>query len=214
MAGISPKTVPLMLIVTCTAVLVPAGLAQLIPGPFPPIPGLLPGPELEKCWAALTSTPGCLMEIYGSFFSGQIGKIGPVCCASIVQVSEDCWPKMFPLNPLFPPLLKTACAAAPSPKAVGANAISEVSLQGIVKVTELVECWSTFAGIEGCSLEVYKSVLNSGNIGGIGPACCKAVTEINDKCWPKMFPFNPFFPPLLKSTCARVTGAAPPAVKD
>ncbi|KAH7574341.1 hypothetical protein ACOSP7_008444 [Xanthoceras sorbifolium] len=213
MAGVSPKTLPLMLIVACMAMLVPAGLAQLIPEPFLPIPGLLPVPELQKCWAALTSTPDCLMEIYTSFLTGQIGKVGPVCCASIAQVSENCWPKMFPLNPLFPPLLKTACAA-PSPKSAGANAMSEFSFPGlapgIANVTEITECWSSLADIEGCVSEIYKSLLESGYIGGIGPACCKAITEIDDKCWPKIFPFNPFFPPLLKSTCSTVAKAAPP----
>ncbi|KAI9170420.1 hypothetical protein LWI28_027666 [Acer negundo] len=32
------------------------------------------------------------------FLSGQIVKVGPVCCATIAHVSEDCWPKMFPIN--------------------------------------------------------------------------------------------------------------------
>ncbi|KAK0571200.1 hypothetical protein LWI29_012389 [Acer saccharum] len=115
MAGISTNTlVPLMLIVACMVMLVPAGQAQ-IPGLLPPVP------ELQKCWAALAGTPSCLMEIYTYFMSGQIGKIGPVCFATIAQVSEDCWPKMFPINPLFPPLLKTACAA-PSTNSPMANA--------------------------------------------------------------------------------------------
>ncbi|TXG56886.1 hypothetical protein EZV62_018199 [Acer yangbiense] len=197
MAGMSANNtlVPLMLIVACMAMLVPAGQAQ-IPGLFPPVP------ELQKCWAALASTPGCLMEIYTYFLSGQIGKVGPVCCAAIAHVSEDCWPKMFPINPLFLPLLKTACAA-PSPTSAGANAMSKVSFPGLVpNVTEIIECWSSLADIEGCVSEIYQSILDTGLIGKIGLACCKAVTEINDKCWPMIFPFNPFFPPLLKSTCS------------
>ncbi|KAK1551337.1 hypothetical protein Q3G72_034097 [Acer saccharum] len=109
------------------------------------------------------------MEIYTYFMSGQIGKIGPVCCSTIAQVSEDCWPKMFPINPLFPPLLKTACAA-PLPISFGANAMSKVSFPGLVPiVTEITECWSTLTDIEGCGLEIYKSVLDTGLIGGIGP---------------------------------------------
>ncbi|KAK0572861.1 hypothetical protein LWI29_038240 [Acer saccharum] len=208
MAEISPpKILPLMLIVVCMAMLVPKGQAQ-IPGLLPPVP------ELQKCWAALASTPGCLMEIYTYFLSGQIGKIGPVCCATIAQVREDCWPKMFPINPFFPPLLKTACAA-PSPTSPGANAAMSKVLfpglfPGIANVTEIIECWSSLADIEGCVSEIYQSILDTGLIGKIGPACCKAVTEINDKCWPKIFPFNPFFPPLLKSTCSTVSNAAPP----
>ncbi|KAK0574583.1 hypothetical protein LWI29_025812 [Acer saccharum] len=150
------------------------------------------------------------MEIYTYFLSGQIVKVGPVCCVTIAHVSEDCWPKMFPINPLFPLLLKTACAA-PSPTSVGANAMSKVSFPGLVpNVTEIIECWSSLADIEGCVSEIYQSILDTGLIGKIGLACCKAVTEINDKCWPKIFPFNPFFPPLLKSTCSTVSNVAPP----
>ncbi|KAI9192344.1 hypothetical protein LWI28_021457 [Acer negundo] len=203
MAEISPpKTLPLMLIVVCMAILVPTGQAQ-IPGLLPPVP------ELQKCWAALAGTPGCLMEIYTYFLGGQIGKIGPVCCATIAQVSEDCWPKMFPINPFFPLLLKTACAA-PSPTSPGANAAMSKVLfpglfPGIANVTEIIECWSSLADIEGCVSEIYQSILDTGLIGKIGPACCKAVTEINDKCWPKIFPFNPFLPPLLKSTCSMIS---------
>ncbi|KAI9191409.1 hypothetical protein LWI28_008155 [Acer negundo] len=208
MAGMSPKTISMKLIVVCIALLVPTGLAQ---PPFRLIPGLLPippVPELQKCWAALTSAPGCVMEIYSSLLNGQIGKIGPVCCAAITQVSENCWPKMFPLNPFFPPLLKEFCAA-PSP-----NAVTKISLPGLlppVITTEIAECWSSLENVQGCASEINKS-LASGKISGIGPACCKAVTEISDKCWPKMFPFNPFFPPLLKITCAAFNGAPAPAV--
>ncbi|KAI9192131.1 hypothetical protein LWI28_018658 [Acer negundo] len=157
MAGISANTlVPLMLIMACTAMLVPAGQAQ--------IPGLLsPMPELQKCWAALAGTQGCLIEIYTYFMSGQIGKIGSVCCATIAQVSKECWPKMFPINPLFPPLLKTACAAPSTNSPVANAAMSKVSFPGTAKVTD----------IEGCVSETYKSLLNIGIIGRIGRDCCK-----------------------------------------
>ncbi|KAK0571674.1 hypothetical protein LWI29_019821 [Acer saccharum] len=186
MAGMSPKTISMKLIVMCIALLVPTGLAQ---PPFGLIPGLLPippVPELQKCWATLTSAPGCVMEIYSSLLSGQIGKIGPVCCAAITQ--EFC--------------------AAPSP-----DAVNKISLPGLqpVNATEIAECWSSLENVQGCASEINKS-LASGKISGIGPACCKAVTETSDKCWPKMFPFNPFFPPLLKITCATLNGAPAPAV--
>ncbi|KAH7574351.1 hypothetical protein JRO89_XS03G0285400 [Xanthoceras sorbifolium] len=201
MGGISPKIISMKLMVVCIAMLVSTGLAQL------PLP-LQPVPELQKCWAAITSAPGCIMEIYGSLLSGQIVSVGPVCCAAITQVSENCWPMMFPANPFFPPLLKNFCAA-PSPKAAGGNAASRMALPGLlppVNATEYAECWSSLANVKGCIAEINKSV-SSGEVSGIGPACCKAVTEIKDKCWPKIFPFNPFFPPLLKSTCAKLIGA-------
>ncbi|KAK0572869.1 hypothetical protein LWI29_038325 [Acer saccharum] len=89
--------------------------------------------------------------------------------------------------------------------------MSKVSFPGLLpNVTKIIECWSSLADIEGCVSEIYQSILDIGLIGIIGSACCKAVTEINDKCWPKIFPFNPFFPPLLKSTCSTVSNAAPP----
>ncbi|TXG61918.1 hypothetical protein EZV62_013281 [Acer yangbiense] len=83
--------------------------SRAITNPIGLIPGLLPMPpvpELQKCWAALTSAPGCVMEIYSSLLSGQIGKIGPVCCAAITQ--EFC--------------------AAPSP-----NAVNKISLPGLLR---------------------------------------------------------------------------------
>ncbi|KAL5786334.1 hypothetical protein ACOSQ2_008726 [Xanthoceras sorbifolium] len=189
MAGISPKIIFMKLMVVCIAMLVSTGLAQL------PLP-LQPVPELQKCWAAITSAPGCIMEIYGSLLSGQIVSVGPVCCAAITQVSENCWPMMFPANPFFPPLLKNFCAAS-SPKAAGGNAASRMALPGLLPPVMQPNMQNA---------EINKSV-SSGEISGIGPACCKAVTEIKDKCWPKIFPFNPFFPPLLKSTCAKLIGA-------
>ncbi|KAF8400709.1 hypothetical protein HHK36_014009 [Tetracentron sinense] len=64
----------------------------------------------------------------------------------------------------------------------------------------IMQCWSSFTSIEGCVLEIYESVLKL-QIGMIGPACCKAITEVNDKCWPKIFPINPDFPPMLKDYC-------------
>ncbi|CAL9243435.1 unnamed protein product [Arabidopsis halleri] len=43
----------------------------------------------------------------------------------------------------------------------------------------------------------------------VGPTCCKAFTEVDAKCWPKMFPLNPLFPPLLKDGCSRIISGAP-----
>ncbi|TXG61909.1 hypothetical protein EZV62_013272 [Acer yangbiense] len=96
--------------------------------------------------------------------SGQIGQIGLVCCATIAQVSEDCWPKMFPINPLFTPLLKTACAAPSTNSPVANAAMSKVSFPGTANVTEIIECWSTLKDIDGCVSEIYKSILNIGII--------------------------------------------------
>ncbi|KAJ4708914.1 ECA1 gametogenesis related family protein [Melia azedarach] len=207
----SSNIVSMMLVVACIAMLVQTGLSQFKPAPpLVQIPGLLPPVEgADKCWQSLRSIPGCFREIYGSLSHGQIGKIGPFCCSTINQVNDSCWPQMFPMNPFFPSLLKNFCAV-PSPQAaVGTNAASNVFLPVQLNESEITECWKSITTIEGCALEIYKSLTDGQIFSGIGPACCKVVTEINDKCWPKMFPFNPFFPPLLKSSCAKVVGITP-----
>ncbi|KAJ4708986.1 ECA1 gametogenesis related family protein [Melia azedarach] len=204
-----------MLIAMCIAMLVTTGLGELTTtNQFIQIPGLLtPIPDVIKCWSSLTSILSCLTEVYGSFLLGQIGKIGPICCEAINEINDNCWPKMFPLNPFFPSLLKNFCAA-PLPLAIGARMFSGQKPlipfpRFPVNVTEIKECWSPITSTEGCILEVYKS-LTSGHITtSINPACCKHVPGIKDKCWHKMFPFNPFFPPLLKGTCSKVIAAAP-----
>uniref|UniRef100_A0A2N9FUR2 Prolamin-like domain-containing protein n=1 Tax=Fagus sylvatica TaxID=28930 RepID=A0A2N9FUR2_FAGSY len=68
------------------------------------------GQDILQCWSSLTSIEGCINEIYGSLSRGKFGVSGPACCKAITDVSDKCWPKMFPLNPMFPPLLKSNCA--------------------------------------------------------------------------------------------------------
>ncbi|KAK7836948.1 hypothetical protein CFP56_021866 [Quercus suber] len=70
---------------------------------------------------------------------------------------------------------------------------------------DIAKCWSSLKSIDGCIVEIHGS-LSKGEFGVSGPACCKAITNVSDKCWPKMFPFNPLFPPLLKNSCARMQG--------
>ncbi|KAL0014154.1 hypothetical protein SO802_001223 [Lithocarpus litseifolius] len=79
--------------------------------------------DIAKCQSSLSSLNGCINEIYGTLSRGKFGVIGPACCKSITIVSDKCWPKMFPLNPLFPLLLKSKCAynasrAVPTPKGI------------------------------------------------------------------------------------------------
>ncbi|KAK0573489.1 hypothetical protein LWI29_008819 [Acer saccharum] len=214
MASISPKsTTSIKLIVVCIAMLVPTGLAQLPLGSIPGILPIQPVPELLQCWKTLTSVPACLAQINNSLHDGKNDKIGPVCCAAITQVSENCWKNMFPANPSFSPSLKHFCA----PKAVGANGASKISFPGLLPVPKnetIAECWSSLANVKGCASEINKALF-SGQISGIGHACCKAVTVITDKCLQIIFTFNPLFPALLKSFCAKlITGAPAPAVTN
>ncbi|KAJ4705117.1 ECA1 gametogenesis related family protein [Melia azedarach] len=200
-----------MLVVACITMLVSTGLAWFKPGPpLVQIPGLLPPVQgADKCWQSLRSIPGCFREIYGSLSHDQIGKIGLFCCSAINQVNDGCWPKIFPLNPSFPSLLKNFCVAPSPPVAAGTNAANKVFLSIQLNEYEITECWKSITNTKGCALEIYKSLTDGQIFNDIGPTCYKVVTEIDDKCWAKMFPFNPFFPLLLKSTCAKVIGITP-----
>ncbi|KAF8393117.1 hypothetical protein HHK36_021358 [Tetracentron sinense] len=65
--------------------------------------------------ASLQTIEGCVEEVLTSFLSNKVGLIGPKFCQAITKISENCWPKIFPLNPLFPPLLKDYCARLATP---------------------------------------------------------------------------------------------------
>ncbi|KAL1203470.1 hypothetical protein V5N11_009832 [Cardamine amara subsp. amara] len=68
---------------------------------------------------------------------------------------------------------------------------------------DLVKCWASLFNVEGCVLEISKSIF-SGKFENVEAACCKAFSALDANCWPQMFPLNPFFPPLLKDNCARI----------
>ncbi|EOA14697.1 hypothetical protein CARUB_v10027972mg, partial [Capsella rubella] len=72
----------------------------------------------------------------------------------------------------------------------------------------LVKCWSSLFNVEGCVLEISRSIF-SGKLEHVKAACCKAFSTLDANCWPHMFPLNPFFPPLLKDTCARSVPKSP-----
>ena len=141
------------------------------------------------------------------------------------MISDKCWPKLFPFNPFVPSLFTNFCnnksgRTAPSPLGNDQTIESKLSMPGLLlpfpglspgqSGQDILQCWSSLTSIEGCINEIYGS-LSKGKFGVSGPACCKAITNVTDKCWPKMFPLNPMFPPLLKSNCAPIAGAAPTA---
>ncbi|KAK8682983.1 hypothetical protein V6N13_039059 [Hibiscus sabdariffa] len=105
-------TICWLLLATCTAVLIRPRLAVAqLPQPGSP-------PDVRQCWSAVFNVKGCMWEIYRSFFTAEVGSIGPGCCKAFTTINENCWPKMFPVNPSFPTLLKDHCAHFPddSPK--------------------------------------------------------------------------------------------------
>ncbi|XP_010536260.1 PREDICTED: uncharacterized protein LOC104811298 [Tarenaya hassleriana] len=86
-----------------------------LPGLFPPGVSGLPGfPDVTKCGSTLFNIPGCLLQISTSIFTGQFGNIGIPCCKEFLDLSENCLPSIFPLNP-FVPLLKSSCSKAVAP---------------------------------------------------------------------------------------------------
>ncbi|KAF6158058.1 hypothetical protein GIB67_014852 [Kingdonia uniflora] len=66
-------------------------------------------PEIKECLSTIRSVEGCIEEVISSFLSTQVRLIGQSCCKAIVKVSDKCLPKIFPSNPLFPPLIKNFC---------------------------------------------------------------------------------------------------------
>ncbi|KAG9439297.1 hypothetical protein H6P81_019462 [Aristolochia fimbriata] len=74
----------------------------------------------------------------------------------------------------------------------------------------VTECWNTFSLVPGCVEEIFRSFA-TGTI-GIGPACCKVITQVADKCLPKFagfYPFNPLLSPLIKAHCQNPSAPAP-----
>ncbi|ESQ31594.1 hypothetical protein EUTSA_v10005657mg [Eutrema salsugineum] len=71
-----------------------------------------------------------------------------------------------------------------------------------------IKCWSSLFDVEGCVLEIYNSIL-SGQFGSIEATCCKTFVTIDVNYWPQMFPLNPFFPRLLKDSCAHIVPNSP-----
>ncbi|XP_058106274.1 egg cell-secreted protein 1.1-like [Magnolia sinica] len=80
---------------------------------------------------------------------------------------------------------------------------------------QIEKCWSSLLDIPGCALEIFSAFLNHQI--NVGPACCKAITDIGENCWPKMLgflpfnplPYNPLVPPMIKSYCSSKLGHAP-----
>nr|XP_010323474.2 uncharacterized protein LOC104648247 [Solanum lycopersicum] len=74
------------------------------------------GPEADKCLATFKNTPNCVQEIFGSLFKipfnfigAPFHSIGPQCCKVVRDIEDNCWPKIFPISPLFPLTLKNLC---------------------------------------------------------------------------------------------------------
>ncbi|KAK7848305.1 hypothetical protein CFP56_005204 [Quercus suber] len=147
-----------------------------------------------------------------SLFIGGVNFFGPSCRKAITLVSDHCSPKLFPFNLAFNLTLKNVCligfgVGGPTPSPLGADQITVSKLY--LPEKDIVKCWSSLSSINRCVDEIY-GTLSRGEFSIVGPACYKSITVISHKCWPKMFPLNPLFPPLLKSKCARSASRAAP----
>lgn len=63
----------------------------------------------NPCLESFVSTQGCVEELAFSFLSLQAHLLGPQCCKSALTIDDNCWPKIFPMNPIFPPQVKNYC---------------------------------------------------------------------------------------------------------
>ncbi|KAE9462643.1 hypothetical protein C3L33_05433, partial [Rhododendron williamsianum] len=66
------------------------------------------------------------------------------------------------------------------------------------------DCWASLRGARGCGLQAVVNSFVKAQPELMGPDCCRAFLDADDKCWPKVFPLNPFFPPTLKSYCEKL----------
>ncbi|CAA7051863.1 unnamed protein product [Microthlaspi erraticum] len=95
-----------------------------------------------------------------------------------------------------------------TPGAANDQPPSSWSKSPLTSPVDLEKCWMSLFNVEGCVLELIQSVF-SGKYGKVGVACCKAFSTIDANCWPYMFPLNPFFPPLIKDSCAHIVPKLP-----
>ncbi|KAH0886134.1 hypothetical protein HID58_062230 [Brassica napus] len=206
----------ILMVTLCATILLQPGLADVQVTPqFTSFPG---SPiDLTKCWSSLFSVEDCVIDIYKFSVTGKFG-INQACCKAFMDMDDKCWRKMIPFNPFFRPLLKNSCSRriqALVSMILMVTLCATILLQpGLadVQVTpqftsfpgspiDLTKCWSSLFSVEDCVIDIYKFSV-TGKF-GINQACCKAFMDMDDKCWRKMIPFNPFFRPLLKNSCSR-----------
>ncbi|KAL1206707.1 hypothetical protein V5N11_027266 [Cardamine amara subsp. amara] len=108
-------------------------------------------------------------------------------------------------------LMASLCAAIFGTQSVASQTQMQPTFPGLFPPglpVDLIKCWSSLFNVEGCVLEISKSVF-SGKFENVEAACCKEFSALDANCWPHMFPLNPFFPPLLKDNCARIVPNSP-----
>ncbi|XP_050135125.1 uncharacterized protein LOC126610984 isoform X2 [Malus sylvestris] len=115
-------------------------------------------------------------------------------------------------------LLLATCAAtgladAPPPPFSTIPGLFPPGIPGLsspISPGEIAKCWSSLQNVPGCASEIYPTIL-TGKF-ALGPACCKALVEVDKNCLRKLFPLFPSIPAVLKSSCT--TAAAPKAARS
>ncbi|KAF5788229.1 putative Prolamin-like domain-containing protein [Helianthus annuus] len=95
----------ILFLIFCLASLVSLGLARKSPSISP-----RPSKGIMECWAASYDLAKCSGELLRVSQGGVLDlSIWPDCCKAAESISSGCWPKMFPMNPLFPQILRMYC---------------------------------------------------------------------------------------------------------
>lgn len=71
---------------------------------------------------------------------------------------------------------------------------------GSLGFPDVQRCLSSMRGVPGC-FEAFISSVLSVRPQVLNPACCEAFLEVDENCWPKVFPLSMTFPPKLKDHC-------------
>ncbi|KAK7834295.1 hypothetical protein CFP56_024730, partial [Quercus suber] len=160
------------------------------------LPGILQvNQDIQECRSSLSGVPRCLTDVMNSLFNGRVNFFGPTCCKAITLVIRE-----------------------PAPSPLGADQITGTELYMPVKLPfqglsyenrekDVAKCWSSLSSINRYVHEIY-GTLSRGVFSVVGPTSYKSIIVISHKCWPKMFPLNPSFPPLLRTKCKLNSRAA------
>ncbi|KAL0427245.1 UNVERIFIED_CONTAM: hypothetical protein Slati_2899300 [Sesamum latifolium] len=77
-------------------------------------------------------------------------------------------------------------------------------LGGGLGVVNVNQCLNVVLGMPGCLHKLIYSALSLQSR-LLEPACCKAFLQIDQSCWPKVFPLRSAFVPSLQSYCTGET---------
>ncbi|XP_076909199.1 uncharacterized protein LOC143566352 [Bidens hawaiensis] len=100
----------------------------------------LPSKGIVECWAASFDLTKCAAELNKAVRGEPIElTTWPDCCKAAKSISDGCWPKVFPLDPLVPQLLKMYCPlfSLPSPPPMPTNAEESFMVSNLVDTPTL-----------------------------------------------------------------------------